>query len=174
MLSRVALADLFTSPPGSHESRRAATGADESLSQAKYDLDDREPDETNRFVLRMIDYPWEKQPADMPEWQGAALIVGDNPAADALRARLTAAGVVVRDLPISDDLGATLAAFEQMWSEQPTPHLFIMTGRDRGARSPRMKWPGSTAGIAPPYCHISSVSGSCNWQLRPNCWTARP
>ncbi len=107
-----------------------------SISSALDNLEDRPNEATHRFVLRAKAAPLNENVPDMPEWHGAALIVGNNPSAHALRARLQAAGVVVRELPITDDLDETLAAFERLWHEQPLPHLFIMTGRDQGLGDP--------------------------------------
>ncbi len=103
----------------------AATAA-----SAPYDLDDDLEEETQRFVLRMIDAPLEASVPAMPSWTGAALVIGDNAAADALRRRLREGGVTVRDLPIVDDLDAMLSAFDKLWAEQPLPYLFLMSGRD--------------------------------------------
>ena len=108
---------------------------------------------TERFVMTMFELPLEPSVPAMPEWHGAALIVGDNPLADVLRHRLQAAGVTVRDLRISENIDETVAAFERIWAEQPTPHVFITTGRDaRSERSAGRPPPGSGAGTARPSC----------------------
>ena len=98
----------------------------------EYDLrpDDLHQDETHRFYMREMENAWSTVPPAMPVWHGAALIVGEGPLGDALAQLLASAGVTVRRLAIADDLDATVAAFDQIWNEQPTPHLFFVTGRE--------------------------------------------
>ena len=52
--------------------------------------DEGEPSQSQRFMMRMIDAPLEADTPVAPVWQGAALVVGENAAADALRRRLAA------------------------------------------------------------------------------------
>ena len=80
--------------------------------------------------MRMLDAPLEPGSPAAAQWQGAALVVGNNAAADALRKRLGTLGVRVYDLAISDDLDATLAGFDALWRQEPLPHLFLMSERD--------------------------------------------
>ena len=96
----------------------------------KYDVEEHDDETTHRFATKMIDFPLQASVPAMPPWHGAALIVGKNALALALRSRLESAGVVVRELPVAGDLDDTLAAFERIWNEQPTPHVFIVNGRD--------------------------------------------
>ena len=98
----------------------------------RYDLEpeDFQRDDTHRFFLRELELPFDPAAPSMPTWHGAALIVGEHPLGDALRRQLESAGVTVRQLPISNDLDETLAAFDRIWDEQPTPHVFIVTGRE--------------------------------------------
>ena len=103
---------------------------------ASFDLGDEEGEASHRFVLATVPAPLDASVPDMPQWNGAALIVGSNPAADALRERLQAAGVIVRTLLIADDLDTTLTTFERLWNEQPLPHLFLMTARDQETTNP--------------------------------------
>jgi NAD(P)-dependent dehydrogenase (short-subunit alcohol dehydrogenase family)/acyl carrier protein len=101
----------------------------------QYDLqpENYQSDATHRFILRELELPFEPTAPAMPAWHGAALIVGEHPLGDALRRQLEAAGATVRQLPISDDLDETLASFDRIWAEQPTPHVFIVTGREPAA-----------------------------------------
>ncbi len=94
------------------------------------DLADNESSISQRFVMRMIDSPFESNCPATPQWQGPALVIGDNPAADALRQRLAASGVRVLTLAISDDLDATLSSLDAIWQQEPFPHVFLMSGRD--------------------------------------------
>jgi NAD(P)-dependent dehydrogenase (short-subunit alcohol dehydrogenase family) len=85
---------------------------------------------TQRFVMRMVDAPWKADTPAAPAWRGAALVVGRNPAADAMRQALAAHGVKVHELPGGEDIDATLTQFEQLWKQGPIPHVFLMSGRD--------------------------------------------
>ena len=85
---------------------------------------------SQRFVMRMVDAPFQSGAPAAVEWAGAALVIGKNAAADALRRRLRMLGVRVYDLAISEDLDATLAAFDALWRQEPLPHLFLMSERD--------------------------------------------
>ena len=51
--------------------------------------------ESMRFVMRARPFPWQTQPADFPQWKGAAAIQGQGPLADALQRRLEAGGATV-------------------------------------------------------------------------------
>ena len=107
-----------------------------------YDLPGDENDDTHRFFMRELELPFDRPVPAMPVWNGAALIVGDNPLADALKALIESSGTIVRQLPISDNLDETLAALDRIWSEQPTPHVFIVTPRnlDAGDRADEAVW----------------------------------
>ena len=81
-----------------------------------------------RHVMRMVEEPWEAAPRRPFSFAGPAIILGDNPDAAALRKRLLAAGVEVRQIPVRESLEETLA--DPQWGLTPAPHLFLMTGRD--------------------------------------------
>jgi acyl carrier protein/NAD(P)-dependent dehydrogenase (short-subunit alcohol dehydrogenase family) len=85
---------------------------------------------TSRFVLEMRDAPLAGDIPAEPAWTGAAIVLGANAQADALRSRLRDSGVEVHDLPITDEIDATLAALEAICLAGPTPHLFITTSCD--------------------------------------------
>ncbi len=85
---------------------------------------------TQRFIMRMVDAPVKSAAPAAPAWSGPALVLGCNPAADALRQLLSAQGVQVHNLASGEGLDATLARFEQLWKQQPIPHVFLMSGRD--------------------------------------------
>ncbi|MEX2112415.1 MAG: phosphopantetheine-binding protein [Pirellulales bacterium] len=135
VLSLVPSPELSTATSGP-ATRQSSPVASEPIEVGpKYDLpsEDYQRDDTHRFYLRELELPFEPAAAAMPAWHGAALIVGDHPLGDALRKQLESAGVPVRQLPISDDLDTTIAAFDRIWAEQPTPHVFIVTGREAAA-----------------------------------------
>ena len=100
----------------------------------RYDLDDGEIQEefTQRFVLKMVESPFNPAVPNTPSWQGTALVLGQNAAADALRRRLRHQGVTVRELAVSDDLDATLRALDALWTQGPIMHLFVLSARDEG------------------------------------------
>ena len=103
---------------------------------APYDLPGNDELATHRFATTIVDVPLDSSVPAMPQWSGAALIVGENALGDALRRQLEAAGVTVLQLPVTDDLDETLGAFERIWNEQPTPHVFLVAGRDAEAADP--------------------------------------
>ncbi len=102
-------------------------------SGVKYDLDDSREPFAHRFVMRVVPAPWPPNTAESVPLNGPALVVGDNPEADALRARLAATGASVVALAVTGDLQRDLESFEQLWRRQPIHHLFLAMGRDEEA-----------------------------------------
>ncbi|HET9017310.1 MAG TPA: C45 family autoproteolytic acyltransferase/hydrolase, partial [Thermomicrobiaceae bacterium] len=89
-----------------------------------------------RFVLRLADAPLPAPVVGQPEpeaLRGRTLLVGDNPTASALAARLRATGNEPLALAESGDHEATLAAFDRLWAGGPIPNLVLLTGRDAAA-----------------------------------------
>ena len=120
--------------PGMQQSNPRAAGlALPGAQPTADDINDLQNFFSRRFVMRMLDSPFKPGSLAVPEWQGAAMVVGNNAAADALRKHLAALGVRVRGLDVSDDLDATLAAFDALWRQEPLPHLFLMSERRSGA-----------------------------------------
>ena len=109
----------------------ATTDADNS-----YDDNFAENLSTYRYTMRMIESALPENSSKSTLWNGAALVVGQNPAAHALCNQLTSQGVSVESLPISEDIDETLATFEKIWRERPTPHLFLTSARDPQPSSP--------------------------------------
>ena len=100
-----------------------ATGQPAEVSQAEAEEElFQEERHTQRFVMRMVDAPWRPDTPAAPAWSGPALVLGHNPAADAMRQVLAAQGVQVHELAGGEDLDATLAQFEQLWKQGPIPH----------------------------------------------------
>lgn len=85
-----------------------------------------------RHVLRVVPAPLAADVAPL-QLAGAAIVLGDNPAAVALRDRLQQLGAAVYLLPVSDDIDDVLAALERCWQSGPAPHLFLMTACDADA-----------------------------------------
>ncbi|MEM8734711.1 MAG: SDR family oxidoreductase, partial [Planctomycetota bacterium] len=94
-----------------------------------------ETEVTTRYELQMA--PARSRGAEgrrrQPEWFGRALVIGDNPAATQLVARIRSVGVEC--LQLSSDHEVNLAeAFAALSEETPIPHLFITTPLDASAR----------------------------------------
>lgn len=83
-----------------------------------------------RHVMRLVEVPWEATVRRRFAFAGPALILGDNADAKALGERLAAAGVESRPIPLHDTADETLAELQWLWGTHPSPHLFVMTGRD--------------------------------------------
>ena len=163
---RFSLSDLLPTPP-SAPSVAAVTQRDHSQG-----LSDPGSEMSQRFVLHSVPAPWKPGVAEMPQFHGAALIVGHGEPASALQRRLSDAGVVVRQLPIGDDLDATLAAFERIWNEQPLLHVFVTTARERHSNSPLddASWGQRRHRMALAPYFICQRRGDS--PARPDCWTA--
>jgi acyl transferase domain-containing protein/short-subunit dehydrogenase len=113
------------------KSSQPASGEPSELSQAEAEDELFEEERhTQRFVMRMVDAPLKADTPAAPAWSGAALMLGHNPAADAMRQLLAAQGVQVHELANCEDVDAMLAQFEQLWKQGPIPHVFLMSGRD--------------------------------------------
>ncbi len=100
---------------------------------ARYDLDDTREQFAQRFVMRTVPAPWPVEARASGPPYGPALVVGDNPEADALRARLAAAGASVGTLAVTGDLDRDLRSFDELFRRQPIYHLFLTTARDADA-----------------------------------------
>lgn len=87
----------------------------------------------SRYVLRMIDSPIQLGNPTQPVWRGAAAILGDNQAAQAIRRQLERDGVKAYIIAPTGDPTAAADELEQLWKREPIPHLFIVTPRDRDA-----------------------------------------
>ncbi|MCI0432722.1 MAG: hypothetical protein L0271_03610, partial [Gemmatimonadetes bacterium] len=83
---------------------------------------------TRLSVLRAVDAPFGDDAA-AAHFIGKALVLGANPAADALCAKLQALDVKVAQCPLDDPAGVC-SVLETMWEEGPVPHLFVMSPLD--------------------------------------------
>ena len=88
---------------------------------------------TRRLVVRMFEAPLEPGHEVQPKLDGAALIVGNNPAALALRDRLQAMGTSVLLLEASDDPEQGVNELQRIFEQTPILHLFLMTPHDTDA-----------------------------------------
>lgn len=87
----------------------------------------------NRYVLQMAPSPQRVAVGRQPIWSGTALIVGNNPIAMQLEARLRLSGVPVVRWDASDDQDWLATQFEQLSQSRTVPHLFITTPCDAKA-----------------------------------------
>ncbi len=86
-----------------------------------------------RFVMRVVEAPATAVLRRPLQLKGAAIVLGDNPAARALVERLRRDDIPVSLLPVSDDADQTRAALVQLWQFRPAPHLFVMIAHDGDA-----------------------------------------
>ncbi len=79
-----------------------------------------------RWVLRTVEAPL--PPSRQFPFRGASLVVGNNPAAKALKSQLVHSGADVMDLP--DKLENALEFLNGAWDSKQALHLFLMSGLD--------------------------------------------
>ncbi|WP_350212389.1 SDR family NAD(P)-dependent oxidoreductase [Botrimarina sp.] len=88
-----------------------------------------------RMALRLVDGP--ANPGDPARITGRALVVGDNPDADALAKRLRRAGVSVahhRRLDGTQDNAQAERIVDRAFRGRPPTHVFLLSPRDEAAR----------------------------------------
>ncbi len=90
---------------------------------------------TKRFVLRMTPSPQRPTTGRRPTWSGTALIIGDNPVAIQLEARLRSAQVPVLRWAGSEDPQELARRFDEAVKQQSIRHLFLTTPCDPDAKS---------------------------------------
>lgn len=69
----------------------------------------------------------------MPQLNGAALIVGNNPVADSVENRCRMAGVAVYRIAAELTLSDLDTELDRIWANDSTPHLFLTTPHDDAA-----------------------------------------
>ncbi|ELP33952.1 beta keto-acyl synthase [Rhodopirellula baltica SWK14] len=97
---------------------------------------------THRFVMRMKSAPRRKGMPTMPQLNGAALIVGNNPVADAVENRCRMAGVAVYRIAAELTLSDLDSELDRIWATDSTPHLFLTTPHDDAACWTTLDTPG--------------------------------
>ncbi len=90
---------------------------------------------TKRFLLRMVPSPQRPTHGKRPTWSGSALIIGDNPVATQLEARLRGANVPVLRWAGTNDPQALAIRFDELIKTQSVRHLFLTTPWDASAQS---------------------------------------
>lgn len=107
-----------------------------SLPDTDGDLDRSHPDAgprmMTRFVLRAREVALPRR-GIKPEWSGAAVVVGEEPTAVALRKRLSSLGAEVLELDMAGDVADVLDRFERRYRESPVTHLFLTLSREPAA-----------------------------------------
>ncbi len=88
----------------------------------------------SRYVLKMAPSPQRKAIHRRPNWGGASLIIGDNPIARQLEARIRTAGFEAIRLSGSEDPNWLAAKLDELWATQPIAHLFLTTPCDSDAQ----------------------------------------
>lgn len=88
---------------------------------------------TNRYVLRLAASSHRVSESMSPVWHGAAVILGANDVAEAIRQRFIAAGRRAFVIPATGNPQDAVQALEKIWEQEPAPHLFIATPHDPGA-----------------------------------------
>ncbi len=87
----------------------------------------------SRYELQMSPAAQRSASGRQPEWAGAALVVGDNPIARQLEARLRTAGVSVTRLAANEDPQWLAAQLVELSKHELVKHLFIATPCDADA-----------------------------------------
>ncbi len=90
---------------------------------------------TRRFILRLVPSPLRPVSGRRPAWSGTALVIGDNPVATQLEARLRGAQVPVVRWSGTEDPTELAKRFDELASKQAIRHLFLTTPCDADAAS---------------------------------------
>ncbi|MBI1346825.1 KR domain-containing protein, partial [bacterium] len=106
-----------------------------------------------RHVLRMRSAPLPADTVAVPSLTGAAVVLGQNKVATALKAKLESIGIAVHQLTVTEDADATLTALQTLWKQQPLLHLFLTTARDeQAAKCGTQTWAERvTSGVMTPF-----------------------
>ncbi len=90
---------------------------------------------TTRRVLTTEPLPQLKNVPTVPCLSGAALVVGSGPVADELQRRLAPLGHSVFRLEETDEPDQVVRRFQEIWQEEPVPHLFFVGPREEQAET---------------------------------------
>ena len=115
-------------PPAGPATRSSDFDADPTTAE---DLPPLPPESIcRRYTMEMREAPLPPGLPAEPAWSGAAIVLGSNPTAEALVARLQRSGVVVYALTADGDVDVLVGHIQQIAAAGPAPHLFLTTGRD--------------------------------------------
>ena len=89
----------------------------------------------SRYVLRMAPSPLKTSNSRQYDWQGGAVVVGDNPVARQLVARLRLSGVQVDRISSAGEERSLQVQFQNLSSDRMVPYLFLTTPWDEDARA---------------------------------------
>lgn len=118
-----------SSDPASAKASEPA-GASASSSPGTAHASDDQP---QRYLVRTFPTVVHQKLKHPVRFYGPCLLVGENPSAVAVRARLEEMGGRVASLPLEGSLSDVLQRLDGMWATEAYPHLFLMTGRDADA-----------------------------------------
>ena len=88
------------------------------------------PRTMRRFVWRSVDVSSLTSVSPVSVFSGAALILGHNAAAAALKEKLQSQQITVHHLTDFASTDSLLQQLDDVWAHEPVPHLFLMTGCD--------------------------------------------
>lgn len=116
--------------------RLRVTDVEENLPGDTSDSSNSTPSPTvaSRYILRMAPAPQRNAPNRRPTWGGMTLIVGDNPIARQLEARIRTAGHQVVRLAANEDPTWLAGKLDELWATHPVAHLFLTTPCDSDAQ----------------------------------------
>ena len=112
------------SPPDTSGQARAAEGDSQSSGVAT------PANQAERFTLHMVPRPIDPRLTHRPNFRGAAWILGENLAARALAARLSADGATVRFVPQASGVAGAQRWIADQWQNEPAAHLFLVNAWD--------------------------------------------
>ena len=92
-----------------------------------------EGDLYTRFTMRVVRKSLPANSRKTINWQGRALVVGQNEVGNALVEQIRRLGGDPVSLPLSDDRETMLREIERLWDEKPLLHLFVVTAHDTDA-----------------------------------------
>ncbi len=108
-----------------------------------------------RYVFRTVEATSPTSVSPVSVFSGAALILGHNAAAAALKEKLESLQISVHQLTDFASTDSLLQELDDIWAHAPTPHLFLMTGCDEGnSENSDLSSPGSRPSDA-------AVTGFC-------------
>lgn len=129
--------ESIAEPPSDSPSEPASPDATPSEHEPKEILPQARGDAlrttASRYVLRVLPTTTRSGAPTEPVFSGAAVILGDNPVADAIQQQLEQRRVTVHRLAVSGDPAADRDLLQQAWDRQQAPHLFLTTPHDPDA-----------------------------------------
>ena len=85
---------------------------------------------THRFVLETVNAPRRDAMPTHPQFNGPALVLGDNPLADEMIQRLSQSGIAATKIGSDIGIEEIDQTLDAIWATGVTPHLFMATAHD--------------------------------------------